>query len=140
MRTLWDEGFIAFHHRIISHSLKHIQCYDNTAWILKMGPNPAVYYHYFLSWFIAHGILFENFLTEGDEGRFTRDIVWPAFEKVTRHFGLKPLIVRLLPEESENDPYWCWYPGELEAEVRRLLAGAEAPSKQPDPQGSLPWK
>lgn len=126
MKTVWEEDFIAFHHRIISNSLAHILYKDNTAWFRKMGPKPSVYYHHFLSFFICHGILFENFLDEGDEGKFTREIVWPAIRKVTAHFGLKPLIVRLLPEESEADPYWCWYPGHLEGEVRKLMEGDSA--------------
>ncbi len=75
-----------------------------------------------MAFFICHGILFENFLLKGDEGNFTREIAWPAIQRVTKHFGLKPLIVRLLPEESKADPYWCWYPGHLEEEVRRLMA------------------
>lgn len=130
IKTLWDEEFIAFHHRIIFQSLDHIQCKDNTDWFKKMGPKPSTYYHYFLSFFICHGILFENFLLEGDEGKFTREIAWPAIRKVTDHFGLKPLIVRLRPEESEADPYWCWYPGHLEAEVRRLMTGGVVGNKQ----------
>lgn len=124
IKTVWEEEFIAFHHRIISQGLEHIQCKDNTAWFRKMGPKPSVYYHHFLSFFICHGILFENFLDDGDEGIFTREIVLPAIQKVTEHFGLKPLIVRLLPEETEADPYWCWYPGHLEAEVKKLINGS----------------
>lgn len=124
IKTVWEEGFIAFHHRIISHSLEHIQYKDNTAWFRKMGPKPSVYYHHFLSFFICHGILFENFLDDGDEGVFTREIVRPAFQRIAKHFGLKPLVVRLLPEESETDPYWCWYPGHLEADVKKLMDGS----------------
>lgn len=130
IKTVWKEEFIAFHHRIISQDLDHIQCKDNTAWFRKMGPKPSEYYHHFLSFFICHGILFENFLDDGDESVFTREIVRPAFHNISAHFGLKPLIVRLLPEETEADPYWCWYPGYLEAEVKALLAGGEATARR----------
>lgn len=129
MKTIWEEGFISFHHRIMPRSLQHVEQCDNTSWFRKMGPKPSDYYHRFLAFFISHGILFENFLYEGDEGKFTREIVWPAIQKVTDYFGLKPLIVRLRPEESEADPYWCWYPGHLEAEVKALLDGGAAAAR-----------
>ena len=122
MATVWEEDFISFHHRIMTPNLQHIKHLDNTSWFRKMGPTPSGYYPRFLAFFICHGILFENFLSEGDEGNFTREVAWPAIRQVTDYFGLKPLIVRLRPEESEADPYWCWYPGHLEEEVRRLMA------------------
>lgn len=122
IKTVWEEDFIAFHHRMISDRLGSIHFKDNTAWFRKMGPQPSIYYHRFLSLFICHGILFENFLTAGDEAEFTREVVRPAMKIVTEHFGLKPLVVRLLPEVSEADPFWCWYPGNLEEEVRELIA------------------
>jgi hypothetical protein len=117
---------VDYHHRILLSVLPNILLTDNTAWVKSMGGRPKLFYHRLLALFVCHGVMFENFLDEGDEGKFTCKIVRPAIEKVTNHFGLKPLIVRLLPEESEADPYWCWYPGHLEAEVRRLLAGSKS--------------
>jgi hypothetical protein len=125
VKTVWGDEFVAFHNRMLKSNLPTLELRDATEWYRRKGNNPASFYHHLLALFICHGIHFANYLDEGDEGNFTRDIVWPAIQKVTGHFGLKPLIVRLLPKESEADPYWCWYPGHLEAEVKALLAGGE---------------
>lgn len=129
VRTIWGENFVAFHHRMLLLSLPAPKLIEFTAWFQKMGGKPELFYHRLIALFICHGIMFENFLSEGDEGKFTRKIVRPAIQKVSAHFGLKPLIVRLRPEETEADPYWCWYPGHLEAEVKILLAGGEAAAR-----------
>lgn len=147
--TVWGEGMVTYHHRILSSVLPGILLTDNTAWLKSMGQRPELFYPRLIALFICHGIMFENFLVEGDEGKFTREIVWPAIRRVTKYFGLKPLIVRLLPEESEAEPYWCWYPGHLEAEVKALLAGGEAAARLQVAEGttcdltqgcSPPWK
>ena len=130
IQTIWGKSFIDFHHCLMERHLSDVEFIDHAQWVAKIGRDPMKYYDRFLALFICHGILFENFLLEGSEGQFTRDIAWPAIRKVTDHFGLKPLIVRLLPEESEADPYWCWYPGHLEEEVRRLMAGGAVGNKQ----------
>jgi len=126
MATLWGDNFVSFHQRLFGYFFPDIRCIDNSDWTIKAGTSLLEYYQRFLAIFVCHGILFENFLDEGGEGKFTREVVWPATRKVTDHFGLKPLIVRLRPEESEADQYWCWYPGHLEEEVQRLIAGGEA--------------
>ncbi len=123
VNTLGGSNFVSLHHRMLSHLSPDLDFIDISSYCKTKGGVPKEYYQSMLALFICHGILFENFLDEGDEGRFTRNIVQPAIRTVTEHFGLKPLIVRLLPKESEADPYWCWYPGHLEEEVRRLLAG-----------------
>lgn len=118
-------NIVRLHHTLLNCHKLNIEIVTSTPLYEAWGKKPSAYYRKFLALFICHGILFENFLLDGSEGQFTRDIAWPAIRQVTNHFGLKPLIVRLLPEESEADPYWCWYPGHLEAEVRRLMAGGK---------------
>lgn len=136
VKTRWGEGIVSFHHGILASALPGILLTDNTAWLKSMGKRPELFYHRLIALFVCHGIMFENFLDEGNEGKFTREIVRPAIRRVTEHFGLKPLIVRLRPEESEAEPYWCWYPGHLEAEVKALLAGGEAAARILAAQGS----
>jgi hypothetical protein len=136
IRTAWGESFITFHHKLVFAKKPEIEKFDISAWYRKMGSKPEFFYHRLIALFVCHGILFENFLVEGDEGRFTREIAWPAIQKITDHFGIKPLIVRLLPEESEASPYWCRYPGHLEAEVKVLLAGGEAATRLHAVEGS----
>lgn len=125
VRTVWGDDFVDFHHRMLQAELPTLELADTTEWYLKKGGSPANFYHHLMALFICHGIHFVNYIDEGDEGTFTREIVRPAIQHVTNHFGLKPLIVRLRPKESEADPYWCWYPGHLEAEVRRLMTGKQ---------------
>lgn len=136
INTFWGESFVDFNRRFTEKYLSDIDTFDTSNWIRDNGSKPLNYYHHFLAFFICHGVLFENFLVEGEEGKFTREVIRPAIQKVTEHFGLKPLIVRLLPEESEAEPYWCWYPDHLEAEVKALLAGGEVDVKLPAAEGS----
>lgn len=70
---------------------------------------------------VCHGVQFENYHEEGHEAQFTRNIVRPAFQKVTDHFGMKPLIVPVVPLNSELDPAWSWYPFAMEADVQRNM-------------------
>lgn len=137
IRTISGQDFVTFHHRMLSQVLPALELTDKTDYCKKMGGMPEHYYHRMMAFFICHGILFENFLEERDEGNFVREIAWPAIRRVTEHFGIKPLIVRLLPEESEADPYWCWYPGHLEEEVKAHLAGGEAATRFHAAEGSV---
>ncbi len=99
----------------------NIEVFDATDWYRRNGNKSLSHYKPFLALFICHGVLFENFLTEGKERDFTFNVVLPAFKTVEQLFGMKPLIVRLLPRESEADKKWMWYPGHLEKEVLRCL-------------------
>jgi hypothetical protein len=62
---------------------------------------PKLPYQLFLSLFVIHGVLFEDY--HGGEsgnslGNFTTHVFEPAFKEVIQHIGLPPLIVRL--------PWW----------------------------------
>lgn len=65
----------------------------------------------------ANAILFEDF-TELDPGhRFMDEVILPAFQRVSEHFGgLAPLIVPLEPPDSEEDLFWLSYPAHLKLE------------------------
>jgi hypothetical protein len=128
VKTKWGDNFVAFHHNLLASNLPTLELSDATEWYGNKGGSPVSFYDHLIALFICHGIHFVNYLDEGNEGKFTRDIVRPAIQRVTKHFGLKPLIVRLLTNESETDPYWSWYPGHLDAEVKVLLAGKVAES------------
>jgi hypothetical protein len=111
--TLWDEGFVDFHHRILSMStLKHANFEDASEWIIKKGKKSKVFYPYYLSLFICHGVLFENFLLE--DKPLIEEMFMPALKIVYEKFGFYPLIVPLSPIEREYDLYWKQYPAEVE--------------------------
>ena len=117
IKTHWDEGFVGFHHRLTANKLPGVEMADSSGWLRSMGGKPAQFWHRHLALFMCHGILFENFHTEGHEADFTREIIQPAMKRVNDHFGLRPLIVPLVPLEREREPYWSWYPSHLEPEI-----------------------
>jgi hypothetical protein len=110
IKTLWGENFVDFHHRVLNSYYKDIEIHDGSDWYHKMGKNAEEYYKYVLALYIRNGILFENFSLVKSEGRFTREILIPAFEDVYREFGLKPLIVRIYADDEGDHKYWFYYP------------------------------
>lgn len=111
--TYTGESMVDFHHQLLDVNGYRIEHRDLTDWLNAIG-TPADYYYPYLLHFITHGVLFENFQTDEDESenRFTQAVVLPALQKVEERFGLKPLIVRLYPENQtdEEDFYWWCYP------------------------------
>jgi hypothetical protein len=111
MVTMWDENFVDFHHRILKDKVcdSHLKVCNMSDWIKKMGDTPEKFYVYFLALFIRNGILFENFLNNNEERMFTLENVIPSLKILLKKFGVKPLIVRLVPKETEEDIYWLCY-------------------------------
>lgn len=122
--THWRQNLIAFHHELLSMqpSLSNVETYDVSAWLGAYGPSAQQYYPEFFTLFIDRAILFESFLVTPREARFTDEIIIPAFDAARARRGLRPLICRLDPPETEGDPYWLQYPQELEAFVGAKLA------------------
>lgn len=96
---------------------------DFSDWFhVACNPNAPHYYLHYLALFICDGILFENFLAEDvEERRFAREVVLPSFAAAVEFFGVRPLIVPLLPRESEGDDHWRRHPGHLYPAARNLL-------------------
>ena len=115
--TQWGEDFVGFHHRLLATRLPGIETGDSTDWLRSMGGKPDQFWHRHLALYVCHGILFENFHTDGHEATFTRDIIQPAMNRIENHFGIKPLVVPLVPVDREREPYWSWYPAHLEQEI-----------------------
>ncbi|MCX5903886.1 MAG: hypothetical protein NTV89_10560 [Proteobacteria bacterium] len=117
IKTLWGENFVDFHHRISMTNSFKVDIFDNSKWLIKKGHKPADYYPFYLALFICHGILFENFSVDEKEKHFSNEIILPAMKKVKEHFGVKPLIVPLVPEHETSDRYWWCYPDYIEKEI-----------------------
>lgn len=110
--TLWSEPLVDFHRKlfdICGYDNKELCFFDASEWFKKNGPKAIDYYTNFLLLFICHGILFENFLLNGEEGEFTKKILLPALEKATELAGEKPLIVPIPPMDNELDAHWVSY-------------------------------
>lgn len=120
--TFWNEPIISFHRRIFNEcDLKDKKCifYDTSEWIKKHGDKPGDYYKQFLLLFTCYGILFENFLINGSESEFTKDIVLPAIEHVMNLTGVKPLIVPIGPLDMDDDDYWFYYQSDIKSLINK---------------------
>ncbi|MBF0538628.1 MAG: hypothetical protein HQL03_10295 [Nitrospirae bacterium] len=120
VNTLWSEKLVDFHHRLLSSMKSYtIEVCDASSWYWSYGKTAAAYYTRFLSLFICNGILFENFVTNEEEARFTSNIVQPSLNKIEFYFGIKPLIVPLIPITAIRDRYWYCYPARFEELVKQ---------------------
>jgi hypothetical protein len=112
--TKTEQSLVDFHHELFKQSGYDIEIKDKTAWVTKIG-KPADWYYYYLLHFVAHGVLFEAYLSDGDErdDKFFNEIVAPAIERIKQRFKITPLIVKLYPERQSDDEdfyWWCFPP------------------------------
>ena len=111
------ESLVDFHHGLLKVAgYDDVEGSDNTQWFHSIG-SAKEYYYYWLLHFVAHGVLFETFLNEGDphEDAFTNTIVLPAIEIIKEKTGLAPMVVKLYPEHQDEleDFYWWSYPAHI---------------------------
>ncbi|MFA7061451.1 MAG: hypothetical protein WC156_11630 [Pedobacter sp.] len=112
--TLWGQNFVEFHHGLLHQHLPGMEICDVSDWHNFKDRHAADYYRYFLAFFVCHGVLFENFVTNEEEAVFYNAVVFPAMAEVTERFGVKPLIVPAIAEEKLQDEYWWCYPAHIE--------------------------
>lgn len=125
IRTLWGQPLTEFHAELLKECIKdHALIVDDAQWITRHHRgNLKEHYKHLLALFIAHGVLFEDYLVEDKhEGEFIRKVLRPAFQHVERTFGCRPLIARLTPTSIESDRFWLSYPRSAGAFVREKLA------------------
>jgi len=116
IKTIQGYNLLDFHHKLTdnTHPLTTNCILDVSDWIKKNGNTANKYYVKYLAWFICYGVLFENFNGNESERKFTSEIILPAINKLQNMFGLKPLIVPLIPIEDEASTYWRYYPEKAE--------------------------
>ncbi len=113
VKTIWGQPLVEFHHKLFEHtyiSLPDGYFFDSSGWSAKHGDTAAHYYAPFLSLFVKHALLFENFMLDEKELSFSKEVFLPAFIEVYRRTGRKPLIVCLEPTEIEGEEYWLCHP------------------------------
>lgn len=113
------ETLAGFHHGLFDRLALRVEILDQTAWYRAIG-KPADYYYPLFAHAVAHGVMFETFVTDEATNKgqrktehwFTDEVVRPNFERVTRDFGLRPMIVRSFPDDQTDDEdfYWWSYP------------------------------
>jgi len=112
VKTIWNEPLRDFHHKLFDtygYNTKDFIFYDGSGWLNRNGKKAVSFYEKDLLLYVYHGILFENFLLSGSDGNFTKNTFLPAFEKVYRQTGLKPLIVPIPPMDKELEESSRWY-------------------------------
>ena len=119
--THWGASLATFHQDLLKGCFPELPLTDNSAWLHARGANPKEFYPAALTRFLCQGILFENFIDKPGEEIFIRDVVLPAFESVCDLFGLRPLIVPLLPECTSDDPSWTWYDSHVAKLLKEIL-------------------
>ena len=115
INTLWGEPLREFHLNLLKEEglYSKMEIKDITSWFNLTRLKGGYYYFYFLSLFIYHGILFENYLLEDrEEGEFINAKVLTSILAIEKFFGVKPLIVPLLPLEVEKHMHWLSYDNE----------------------------
>ncbi len=120
IQTYTGESVVDLHHRLFKSvfpdSYSHIHDFAEWFDITKNSNNE--YYFAFFTLFVVHGILFENYFSQDpDEYEFFCTKVLPSFKKVEEYFGVRPLIIPLLPLRSELANEWLWY----NSDVKNLL-------------------
>lgn len=120
--TTWGEPLVDFHCWLAERSgLSLKEAYDDAAWIDRHGRGDLLgHYVQFLSLFLVHGILFENYVLEDEEeAEFVRSVLRPARAIVEEKFGHAPLICELSPTSSfESAEFWSSYPAPIREFVR----------------------
>jgi len=117
IKTIWGENLVDFHHKMLLFKFPDFNLndiIDLSSWCKLNGGKAEKYYSNFLAWFICNGILFENFTLNKNEGKFTENIVLPAFRKIEKEFNLKPLIVPIINDDDAEHIFWRCYEKEIE--------------------------
>jgi len=112
IKTAWGQSIVDFHHELFLNEFPNFKnnIIDFSNWVKENGDTAKEYYKSFFLFFLKHGILFENFRLKNSELSFTKEVILPAFIKIFRDTGIKPLIVALEPTEIEEGKFWQAYP------------------------------
>jgi len=123
LRTNWNEKIVDFHHRLLCIAVPDInsRIFDVSFWEKRKGRSIKNFYKYYLALFVCYGILFENFLLNEEEIDFTKNVAVPTFQKIEKYFGIKPLIVRMLPKNTEEKLFWFHYHGFLKPLIKNMI-------------------
>lgn len=118
IETFSGQNLVDFHHGLLRQHLPSMEICDISNWHNFKERSAAYYYRYYLAFFVCHGVLFENFVTnEVAEAAFSHAVAFPAIEEVTKRLGVKPLIVPAIDEDKLDDPYWWCYSKDVLLEV-----------------------
>ncbi len=116
VQTLNNESLISFHHELFQYVTgidpKTI-IYDASEWFEQFDYQAENYYYQFLSFFLKDHVLAEIFHVHGEEKRLSKNVVIPAFQKLTQEYSIKPLIFNYQPKREQTRLYWDCYPNKV---------------------------
>lgn len=122
LTTQWGCNVVDFHHQLV-RTIPKLHClewHDGSEWFRAHGGNARGYYPALFEIFVSQAVLFESFPTQGCDADFTAEVMIPALKTVCVRRGIRPLICRLDPVETEGDPLWLQYPRDLFDSALRL--------------------
>ena len=126
IQTLWGDSVVAVYSELSRRFLPpHVRIEDDSAWVTRNGRGDLrAHYERFLSLFVAHGVLFEDYLVKDpDERDFIESVLLPAYEATTQRFGVRPLIASLTPSSLETEKFWLSYPRSVGLSVAQHMPG-----------------
>jgi hypothetical protein len=114
LKTLNDESFVDFHHKAFLRKYSDVDIFDVSCFKTN-GETAFDVYMKLLPLFIFGNVIFENYFvnTNEDERKFTLNVIYPAFKKVTEIFGVSPIIVPLVSNKEDGNKTWQFYTEEL---------------------------
>ncbi|MDO8659917.1 MAG: hypothetical protein Q7K54_04970 [Candidatus Parcubacteria bacterium] len=113
VKVISGESLIDFHRNLFKFSQYPINEITDISEYFKSYGKPKDYYPFYLANFICHGVLFENFETDPKthEYKFTEEVALPVINFLEKKFGFRPIIVKLYPDNQNNDEdffWWCY--------------------------------
>lgn len=123
LKTIWGENLVDFHHTILKAAFPEMEGKNPnmSVWFSRKKKTLNDFYRYFLSFFLCHAILLESFVTQGEKTLLSESVL-PQFNWLQDKFGVKPLIVRLLPENRESQQIWCCHPEFVKKLLKVMVA------------------
>jgi hypothetical protein len=121
IKTFWGQSLVDFHHELFFSNFPYLKdnVFDFSTWLHNNGHSAKAYYKLFLSLFLQNNILLENFLLEGRESVFIREVILPSILEITKEAGVKPLIVALEPTDIEGDKFWHAHAYEIKEYIQK---------------------
>lgn len=124
VQTTWSQPLVDTHRELLTEEYPAMSgnVVDISEWFNKTRGLGEDYYLHFLSLFICHGVLFDNYLLSDDaENEFFFEKILPSFRKAKELFGVRPLIFPLLPIEHERDPHWYAYDSRHKEAIKKNM-------------------
>lgn len=115
-------SLVDFHNILLQEmSLDSIIIGDETQWVDRnFREDIAKQYEKVLALLCVHGIMFEAF--PPGEYDFAKEVMLPAFKKIEKTIGVRPLVVEHITEEEELARNWNSYPSVLYQYIKRTVS------------------